>query len=102
MESTPVVGVDMRKERTAPLVAPSLLSVIAAGMTLHEQRGRGIPNKAAFTTEKILFFPKCALTVLVSIKICSMPAKRNPKRRYGDILLSRKYASLSTPKIIVI
>ncbi len=58
-ESTPVVGVDMRKERTAPLLAPFLFRNSATGMTPQEQRGRGIPKRAAFITEAGLFTERC-------------------------------------------
>ena len=46
IESTPVCGVAMRNEATAPLLAPSLRSDIAVGITPHEQRGSGMPKRA--------------------------------------------------------
>jgi hypothetical protein len=51
MESTPVIGVDMRNERVAPLLAPDFLMEVAKGMTPQEQTGRGIPNNTEL--------PKC-------------------------------------------
>ena len=47
MESTPVCGVAMRNEATAPLLAPSRRSDIAVGITPQEQRGSGTPKRAA-------------------------------------------------------
>ena len=51
MESTPVCGVAIRNDATAPLDAPSLRNDIAVGMTPQEQRGRGMPKRAALTTD---------------------------------------------------
>ena len=53
IESTPVIGLEMRKLWTAPLLAPSFLRLWAKGTTEQEQTGRGIPNKVAFKTEEI-------------------------------------------------
>ena len=50
MESTPVCGVAMRKDTTAPLEAPSFLSDMAVGITPHEHKGRGMPSRAALST----------------------------------------------------
>jgi hypothetical protein len=36
MESTPVMGVEIRKERVAPLLAPLFLIPVARGITPHE------------------------------------------------------------------
>jgi hypothetical protein len=41
----------MRKEVTAPLLAPCFLSEAAAGNTPQEHRGRGMPRRAALNTE---------------------------------------------------
>ena len=54
IESTPDSGVDTRNEASAPLLAPCFLKDAAAGSTPHDQSGRGIPNKAAFMTERYL------------------------------------------------
>ena len=53
MESTPVVGVETRKERTEALDAPSFLSEVATGITPQEQRGSGTPKRAALMTGSI-------------------------------------------------
>jgi hypothetical protein len=50
MESTPVCGVAIRKEVTAPGEAPSLRSDMAVGITPQEQRGMGMPRRAALST----------------------------------------------------
>jgi len=102
IESIPVVGVEIRKDRTAPFEAPSRRRDIAAGITEQEQSGSGIPNKEALTTAKKLFCPRWRLMVFVSIKICNIPAKRNPNNKYGDISPNRKHASFITPINVVI
>ena len=51
MLSTPDSGVEMRKEVTAPLLAPCFFREIAVGRTPQEQRGRGMPTRAALITE---------------------------------------------------
>ena len=79
MESTPVIGVDMRKESVAPLLAPDFFMEVASGMTPHEQTGRGIPNMVDFMTEVILSFPKCFVTILSGTSSCKIPAKASPK-----------------------
>jgi hypothetical protein len=56
IESTPVCGVEIRNETVAPRDAPSRLSEAAVGITPHEHSGRGIPNSAAQSTERKLFF----------------------------------------------
>ena len=50
MLSTPVCGVAMRNEATAPFDAPSLRSDMAVGITPHEHSGSGMPNKAVLMT----------------------------------------------------
>src|SRR5437870_4428560 len=59
IESTPVSGVEIKKERVAPLEAPFFLNAIAAGITPQEHNGRGIPPMAAQNTDLNLFCPKC-------------------------------------------
>ena len=58
MESTPVCGVAMRNDATAPFDAPSLRSDIAVGMTPHEHSGNGTPSRAAFSTERNVGFAR--------------------------------------------
>lgn len=80
MESTPVMGVEIRKESVAPLLAPDFLIDVAKGITPQEQTGRGMPNIVDFTTEEILSLPKCLVTILSGTSSCKTPAKSNPKR----------------------
>lgn len=58
MESTPVCGVAIKKDRVAPLEAPSLRSDMAVGITPQEHSGRGIPKRDALKTERNDFSPK--------------------------------------------
>jgi hypothetical protein len=80
MESTPVMGVDIRNESVAPLLAPDFLMEVANGITPQEHTGRGIPKIVDFTTEEILSFPKCLVTMLSGTNSCKIPAKARPKR----------------------
>ena len=58
IESTPVSGVEIRKESVAPFEAPFFLKDMAVGITPHEQSGKGTPNKAAVKTDLKPFLPK--------------------------------------------
>ncbi len=58
MESTPDVGVAIRKESTGPRPAPAFRNATVGGMTPQEQSGNGMPKIAALITEAKLFFPK--------------------------------------------
>jgi len=51
IESTPDSGVEIRNAVVAPLLAPCLLSEAAAGSTPQEQRGMGMPRRAALNTD---------------------------------------------------
>jgi hypothetical protein len=63
MESTPVIGVEIRKESVAPLDAPDFLMEVARGMTPHEHIGRGMPNNVDFKTDFTSEEPKCLVTM---------------------------------------
>jgi hypothetical protein len=89
IESTPVIGVEIRKESVAPLLAPDFLMEVARGMTPQEQTGRGMPNSVDFTTEVILSFPKCLVTIVSGTNSCRIPAKASPNRIYGAIAILR-------------
>jgi hypothetical protein len=43
IESTPVMGVVIKKLVTAPLEAPFLRKEVASGITPHEHSGKGMP-----------------------------------------------------------
>ena len=47
IESTPVIGVDIKKLWIAPLLAPSFFSPWAKGITEQQQTGNGIPNNVS-------------------------------------------------------
>ena len=81
MESTPVVGVEIRNDRVDPLLAPCLLKEMDVGITPQEHRGSGIPNKAAFITESILPLPRCLATISGEKNTRRTPAKKNPNKR---------------------
>ena len=58
MLSTPVCGVEVRKDTVAPLLAPSFRNDMAVGITPQEQSGKGMPKAAAFSTEPKLRFER--------------------------------------------
>ncbi len=60
--STPVCGVDTKKEITAPLLAPSFFNSTAVGTTPQEHSGKGTPTIDAFTTEENFSDPRCLRT----------------------------------------
>ena len=64
MLSTPVCGVELRKDMVAPRLAPIFRIEEATGMTEQEQRGRGMPSIAALKTEYILDAPSCRIMSL--------------------------------------
>ena len=85
MESTPVIGVEIKNESVAPLLAPDFLILVASGITPHEQTGRGIPKRVDFITESIFSFPRCFVTMVSGTSSCNIPAKTRPKSIYGLI-----------------
>jgi len=68
-------------------VAPDFLMEVAKGMTPQEQTGRGIPKIVDLSTDEMLSFPKCFVTILSGTSSCRNPAKRSPKRMYGAIAI---------------
>ena len=80
MESTPVMGVEIKKESVAPLLAPLFLILVARGITPHEQTGRGMPKIVDLITEAILSFPKCFVTIVSGTTSCKIPAKTSPNK----------------------
>ena len=61
MLSTPVWGVELKKDIVAPRLAPIFRIEEATGITEQEQRGSGIPKSAALKTEYILESPNCLI-----------------------------------------
>src|SRR5204863_3151731 len=53
IESTPISGVEMRKDTVAPRVAPCRESPMAVGGTPQEQKGSGVPIAEAQRTDLI-------------------------------------------------
>jgi hypothetical protein len=80
MESTPVMGVEMRKESVAPFEAPDFLMLVAKGMTPQEQTGKGIPKTVDFMTDQMFSFPKCLVTNVSGTSSCMIPAKMSPNK----------------------
>jgi hypothetical protein len=78
IESTPVIGVEIKKLCTAPLLAPSFLREFARGITLHEQRGNGTPKSVAFMTDRYELSPKCLETKSSGIICFKIPATTRP------------------------
>ena len=89
MESTPDSGVEIRKAVVAPLLAPCFFSDAAAGSTPQDQSGMGMPNKAAFTTERNRPFPRWRITVEGPKKTRRSPAISIPKITRPDIIIPR-------------
>lgn len=102
MESTPVMGVEIKKDSVAPLLAPLFLMLVASGITPHEQTGRGMPKRVDFITEKIFSFPKCLVTRVWGTSSCKIPAKINPKSIYGAIALLNSIRECANLRIISI
>ena len=59
MLSTPVWGVETRKDTVEPFDAPDSLSVAATGITPQEHKGKGIPNIVDFRIDPISLPPIC-------------------------------------------
>jgi hypothetical protein len=80
IESIPVIGVEIKNESVAPLLAPLFLILVARGITPQEHTGRGIPKTVAFTTELTFSLPKCFVTIESGTNSCITPANISPKR----------------------
>lgn len=80
MESTPVMGVEIRKESVAPLDAPDFLMLVAKGITPQEHTGKGIPKTVDLITDQMFSLPKCLVTKLSGISSCMTPANNNPNK----------------------
>ena len=65
MESTPDSGVAIINERAAPLFAPCFFKPVTTGITPHDHRGIGIPNRADKNTGFILPVPRYFLILSV-------------------------------------
>jgi hypothetical protein len=101
IESTPVSGVEMRKERVAPFVAPLFFSESAVGTTPHEQSGSGIPIIEAFKADLNLpaDLPRYLRIFSSGTSACNSPATANPRKRYGAASSNRPHDSARIPSI---
>lgn len=81
IESTPVVGVETRKDKILDFVAPSFSKEEAKGITPQEQTGRGTPKIVALIIDKNPGLPNCLLIKLLPKNTWSKPAINIPKRR---------------------
>ena len=73
-------GVEIRKAVVAPLLAPCFFKEAAAGSTLHEHKGMGMPSNAALNTELKRPLPRCRTTNSVDKNILKIPPTAIPKR----------------------
>lgn len=71
----------IKKETIEPFDAPLFCSDVATGTTLHEHKGKGIPNNVAFTTEPNELLPRCLRIMDSGKKMCRIPAIKNPNIR---------------------
>jgi len=71
------MGVEIRNERVAPLLAPDFLILEARGITPQEHTGRGTPKKVALITEPIESLPKCFETSVSGTNSCNTLQKRD-------------------------
>ena len=78
IESTPVCGVEIRKDTVAPFDAPSRLIEAAVGITPQEHSGSGTPKSAAQITEFRLLPESLLAYILRGTNSCSMPAMKKP------------------------
>ena len=83
IESTPVSGVDTKKEVVAALEAPARRKPTAAGITPHEHKGKGAPNNAALTTVFIPWPPSCFCIHAIGTNTFSNPASTKPSNNHG-------------------
>ena len=81
MESTPVSGVEMRKDVVAPRLAPDLRSCVAVGMTEQEHSGTGTPMIAAVATERTSFPPSFRAIQVAGTTTLRTPAMMKPTSR---------------------
>ena len=85
IESSPEVGVDTKNDMVAPLDAPSLLNQLEIGITPQEQKGSGIPARAALNTLPAPSCAKCLRIQLVGKKACKSPDNAKPNNSHGAI-----------------
>ena len=93
MLSTPVWGVETRKDTVDPLDAPESLRVAATGITPHEHRGIGIPSTVALKIDKKFFEPICFKIKRLSTNMEISPDTTIPNSKKGAIFRQRDHIS---------
>jgi hypothetical protein len=89
IESTPVIGVEIKNVCNALLLAPLFFKDEAKGITLHEQSGRGIPIRADLKMELEEFLPICFCIKPSGIICFKTPATISPKIIKNDISVEK-------------
>ena len=104
MESTPDSGVEIRKEVTAPLLAPCFRSDTAAGSTPQDHKGTGTPRRDALNTDEKRPVPRCRTTVLGFKNVRINPPTNKPNSMYMDASNKRcrHSANTSEKKLIML
>ena len=100
MLSTPVSGVEIRNEVVAALEAPLRRRPRAAGMTPHEQRGRGAPKSAALTVAPGPEPPRCSASNWLGISTFIMPATVKPSINQGADSINRAAKFSNNSKVL--
>jgi len=81
IESTPVSGVEIKKDTVDSLDAPSFLKPTAVGITPQEHKGKGVPIKLALRIDPKLLLPRCLANLRLEMNSWINPAKKNPNNR---------------------
>tara|TARA_B100001250_G_C19368862_1_gene601009 strand:+ start:337 stop:645 length:309 start_codon:yes stop_codon:yes gene_type:complete len=82
--SIPVCGVEIKKEVAEALLAPCFLKYAVTGITPHEHRGIGTPNKEAKNIDLKFCLPKY-FEIFSTVKTTDKnPAIKKPIIRYGE------------------
>ena len=81
--STPVSGVDTKKDIVEDLEAPLRRKPSAAGITPHEQSGKGAPIIAALLIEPNDALPMCFSRKETGTSSCITPATSKPNSSHG-------------------
>jgi len=82
-ESSPVCGVDVRKDVTALFRAPRERKEREVGTTEQEHKGKGMPSSDALTSGNRVPSPRCRMTTARGRNSFRMPATKKPSIRYG-------------------
>jgi len=102
MESTPVCGVDNRKAVVAARLAPCCRNEAATGITPQEHKGRGTPNRDAFSTGPIPRPPRWRSNQAGEMNTDNRPATTKPSNSQADIRAVTSQVSIMMCVIISI